>query len=99
MTKVYLDISDISALERATTNLRDRLMIRLLFHSGCRISEALALEVSDVDINAGTIRIQHLKSKHNKLKMQNELPMKPGIKKVISKVLKKVTRLVLKTVG
>ena len=63
MTKVYLDINDIKELEQATTNLRDRLLVRLLFHSGCRISEALALEVSDVDINAGTIRIQHLKSR------------------------------------
>ena len=63
MTKVYLDIDDIKELEQATTNLRDRLLVRLLFHSGCRISEALALEVSDVDINAGTIRIQHLKSR------------------------------------
>ena len=63
MTKVYLDVNDITALEQATTNLRDRLLVRLLFHSGCRISEALALEISDVDINAGTIRIQHLKSR------------------------------------
>ena len=63
VTKAYLDINDITALEQATTNLRDRLLVRLLFHSGCRISEALALEVSDVDINAGTIRIQHLKSR------------------------------------
>jgi integrase/recombinase XerD len=65
VTKVYLDISDISALERATTNLRDRLMIRLLFHSGCRISEALGLQISDVDFIAATIRIQHLKSRLN----------------------------------
>ena len=63
VTKAYLDVNDITALEQATTNLRDRLLVRLLFHSGCRISEALALEVSDVDINAGTIRIQHLKSR------------------------------------
>jgi integrase/recombinase XerD len=63
VTKVYLDINDITALEQATTNLRDRLLVRLLFRSGCRISEALELEVSDVDINAGTIRIQHLKSR------------------------------------
>jgi integrase/recombinase XerD len=63
VTKVYLDVNDITTLEQASTNLRDRLLVRLLFHSGCRISEALALEVSDVDIDAGTIRIQHLKSR------------------------------------
>jgi integrase/recombinase XerD len=63
VAKAYLELNDISLLEHVTTNLRDRLLIKLLFHSGCRISEALALEVSDVDINAGTIRIQHLKSR------------------------------------
>ena len=63
VTKVYLDVDDITVIEQASTNLRDRLLIRLLFHSGCRISEALALEVSDVDFTAGTIRIQHLKSR------------------------------------
>jgi len=40
----------ITALEQASTNLRDRLLVGLLFHSGCRISEALALEVSDVEL-------------------------------------------------
>jgi integrase/recombinase XerD len=63
VTKAYLDADDISELEREATNLRDRLLIRLLFHLGCRISEALSLEVLDVDFTAGTVRIQHLKSR------------------------------------
>jgi len=32
-------------------------------HETARISEALALEVKDVDFNVGTITIQHLKSR------------------------------------
>ena len=40
--------------------MRDRLLIRLLFHLGCRISEALMLEVKDIDFNTGTVTIQHL---------------------------------------
>jgi len=63
MAKAYLDLIDISMLERAVTNLRDRLLIRLLFHLGCRISEALGLTVEDIDFSAGTVRIQHLKSR------------------------------------
>jgi integrase/recombinase XerD len=60
--KTYLEPSEISLLENETTNLRDRLLIKLLFHLGCRISEALALKVEDIDFNHGTITIQHLKA-------------------------------------
>ena len=61
MTKAYLELDEIACLEKCTTNLRDRLLIRLLFHLGCRISEALALKVEDVDFKQGTISIVHLK--------------------------------------
>ena len=49
-------------MEKAATNLRDRLLIRLLFHLGCRVSEALALAIEDIDFNHDTITIQHLKA-------------------------------------
>ena len=61
MSKAYLEPEDIESLEKAATNLRDRLLIRVLFRLGCRVSEALALQVHDVDFNQGTIVIQHLK--------------------------------------
>ncbi len=48
-------------MEKATTNLRDRLLIRLLFRLGCRVSEALAIKVEDVDFAHGTVTIKHLK--------------------------------------
>ena len=60
-TKAYLEPSDVEVLERSAGNLRDRLLIRLLFHLGCRVSEALAIQVNDIDFNQGTIVIQHLK--------------------------------------
>lgn len=63
MTKTYLDPEDINKLEAITTNLRDRLLVRLLFHSGCRVSEALGLTVDDVDLANGTVKIQHLKKR------------------------------------
>jgi len=59
--KTYLDPSEILLLEQAATNLRDRLLIRLLFHLGCRVSEALGLATDDVDFNQATLTIKHLK--------------------------------------
>lgn len=60
-TKAYLEPGEVEGLEKHATNLRDRLLIRLLFHLGCRVSEALALEVQDIDFSQGTVVIQHLK--------------------------------------
>lgn len=61
--KTYLAQEEIKLLEEAATNLRDRLLVRLLFRLGCRISEALALKVEDVDFDQGTVTIQHLKTR------------------------------------
>lgn len=63
VVKAYLDPGEVGKLEIATTNLRDRLLIHVLFRLGCRISEALALSVEDIDFSAGTVTIQHLKSR------------------------------------
>ena len=59
--KTYLELKEIADLEGTATNLRDKLLIRLLFHLGCRISEALALKVEDIDFANGTVIIVHLK--------------------------------------
>jgi len=61
--KAYLEPEEVASLEESATNLRDRLLIRILFRLGCRISEALALKVEDVDLSHGTVTIQHLKSR------------------------------------
>jgi len=59
--KAYLEPEAVELLEKAATNTRDRLLIRILFRLGCRVSEALALTVDDIDLSAGTVTIQHLK--------------------------------------
>lgn len=59
--KAYIEPHEVALMENAATNLRDRLLIRILFHAGCRVSEALSLTVDDVDAIGGTITIQHLK--------------------------------------
>ena len=63
MTEAYLEVDDVKRLERAATCLRDRLLIRVLFHLGCRVSEALNLEAKSVDFSEGTLTIEHLKAR------------------------------------
>lgn len=53
--KTYLEMKEIDLLEKAATNLRDRLLVRLLARLGCRISEALALKVEDIDFEQGAV--------------------------------------------
>jgi len=60
-TKAYPEPSEAESLEEHADNLRDKLLNRVLFRLGCRVSEALALEVEDIDFNQGTVVIQHLK--------------------------------------
>jgi len=61
--KAYLGTNDIDRLRQAATNLRDRLLIRLLSHLGCRVSEALGIKVEDIDLVNHTVTIQHLKTR------------------------------------
>jgi integrase/recombinase XerD len=61
--KAYLEPVEIASLENAAGNLRDRLLIRVLFHLGCRISEGLALATNDIDLQNGLVTIQHLKAR------------------------------------
>ena len=61
--KAYLEPQEINLMEEACTNLRDRLLMRLLSHSGCRITEALGITVEDIDLSGGTVTIQHLKTR------------------------------------
>jgi integrase/recombinase XerD len=61
--KTYLEPEEVKLMEEAAGCMRDRLLIRLLFRLGCRISEALELTVDDIDLNEGLVRITHLKSR------------------------------------
>jgi len=63
VSRVYLEPDEIARLEESATNLRDCLLIRLLFRLGCRVSEALGLEVKDIDFTQGMVTIEHLKSR------------------------------------
>lgn len=61
--KAYLEPAEVSQMERTASNLRDRLLIHLLFHLGCRVSEALALTVDNINFDIATVCILHLKTR------------------------------------
>jgi integrase/recombinase XerD len=61
--KAYIEAKEVNLMEKAATCFRDRLLIRLLFRLGCRISEALGLKAEDIDFPQGTITIEHLKTR------------------------------------
>ena len=63
MLKTYLEPIEIEQLEQAAEYLRDKLLVRLLFHLGCRISELLGISAVDIDFNQGTVTIEHLKTR------------------------------------
>jgi integrase/recombinase XerD len=61
--KTYLDPHDVELMEKCAVSVRDKLLIRLLFHLGCRLSEILKLKVSDIDYENATVTILHLKTR------------------------------------
>lgn len=63
MAKAYLELGDVARLEGAANNLRDRLLVHLLFRLGCRVTELLGLRPQDVDLDAGLVVIQRLKQR------------------------------------
>lgn len=63
VVKTYLELEEVELLEASAEYLRDRLLVRLVFRLGCRISEALGIAVGDIDFALGTITIEHLKTR------------------------------------
>lgn len=61
--KAYLEPEEIATMEKAASNLRDKLLIRTLFHLGCRVTEALGLTTEDIDFERGVVSIQCLKTR------------------------------------
>jgi len=61
--KAYLEPDEVERIERAAEFLRDKLLIRLLWRLGCRVSEVLGITVENIDFKQGTITIEHLKAR------------------------------------
>ena len=60
-TKTYVEPDEVQVIEEAAEYLRDKLLIRLLFRLGCRVSEALGIGLEDINFEQGTVTIEHLK--------------------------------------
>ena len=59
--KAYFEPEEVAQMEKVAGNLRDKILIHLLFHLGCRITEALSTKADDIDFIQGTVTIIHLK--------------------------------------
>ncbi|PSR22678.1 MAG: integrase [Sulfobacillus acidophilus] len=67
--------SDSRAAHPLSTHSRtDPLLFRLVYGCGLRISEALNLQMHDVDVDAGTLTIRHAKNGK-----ERRIPMAPGV--------------------
>ena len=60
--KTYLEPGEVESLIQAAPTLRDKLIIRFLFRTGCRVSELCALKAANIDFKRSLILIDHLKS-------------------------------------
>ncbi len=61
--KVYLEPCEVEHMEEQAPCVRDQLLIRLLLRLGCRVSEALSVQVDDIDFDQGTVTIEHLEAR------------------------------------
>lgn len=54
----YLTPEEVQAMVDAADNLRDKLIVSLLFCTGMRVSELVNIQASDVDLEEGSIRVR-----------------------------------------
>jgi integrase/recombinase XerD len=54
----YLTPEEVQAMIDAAGNLRDKLIVSLLYCTGVRVSELVGIRVSDVDLEEGSIRVR-----------------------------------------
>ncbi|ABL77516.1 site-specific tyrosine recombinase/integron integrase [Thermofilum pendens] len=59
----YLEAEEVFRMVNAAENLRDKLIVLLLFTTGLRVSELVSLRVSDVDLEKRTLRVRGKGSK------------------------------------
>ena len=76
--KRSLSAEELDKIDKADLNLKDRALISVLRYTGCRISEAMALLMQDVDFDAMTISIN--KSLYNSV--PGPTKTKAGVRRV-----------------
>lgn len=63
---IVLSLNEVVAIIRATKNLKHRAVIALLYSCGLRISEALNLKISDIDIDRGQVYVRNSKGRKDR---------------------------------
>jgi integrase/recombinase XerD len=93
--KVYLTPEEVERMAQAATCVRDELLVRVLFWLSCRVSEALGIEVDDVNAAQGTVTIKHLKARirlscpHCNTRLSRVARFCPGCGKEVPEPLRK----------
>ena len=64
--------SEIERMIKATTNLKHKLLIELLYSSGLRVSEAINLKVNEIDIENNSVRVNQGKGKKDRISILSE---------------------------
>lgn len=55
------------AKDKSAKAVRDRALLELLYATGLRVTELVSLDVDDVNLASGTVRVVHPKDKHERL--------------------------------
>jgi integrase/recombinase XerD len=93
--KTYLTPEEVESMAQAATCVRDELLVRVLFWGSCRVSEALGIEVDDVNPAQGTVTIKHLKTRtrlfcpHCGTRLSRSAKFCPGCGKEVPEPLRK----------
>ena len=72
----YLSADEVRRVIEQTKSPRDRLLMELLWQTGARISECLALTPSHIDFNGSVLKTPTLKRRKQ---MVRPIPLKPGL--------------------
>ena len=75
----HLKPGHVRALLAAPTQLRDRVLLRLLYYGALRVSEVCGLRIEDVDVLERVLCVRHAETPHGRPKEQKEriVPIDP----------------------
>lgn len=88
--KAYLEPEQVKQLVVAATNLRDRVMVRMLWRTGIRVSELISIKASNIDFNnrAIAIKVQKMRKKDGKpIERRRVVPIDQGTLAMVSEYL------------
>ena len=68
----YISKTQFTIIQSACHNLRDKILVSLLFECGLRIGEALGIHLSDISLSDGEITIIHRENNDNDSRVKNK---------------------------